>query len=449
MNSDTLGIVVALLATGVLIAFNALYVFHEFSFVVIRPVQARKLAKLPTRGAQLVSKGIKHLDHYIAVDQLGITVTSIAVGWIGQPVVADLFSDAFGGVGLSSGGMRVISVTLAFIVLTAVQMSFGELMPKTVALRHPIRVAQLVAAPVEITARILHPLVWLLNGLGGLTVRMLGLDPQTESHSHVLPAEELTSVIEMSAREGVVEIDPATMRRALNFSDLRASDILVSRQDVTAINAAWPAEQVLDLARSTRYTRFPVYEGSIDRVTGMLNLKDLVQLQPDGEFGIVSPWQDAVHAIPTLPEHAPIEQVLYRLGEDQQQMALVVDEFGGTSGILTVADITSWLVGDSQEIVASGDGAYGLPGKTSLATVETTLGISFGSDELEQDSVGGLIMAQLQRVPTVGDTVTIEGHQLEVAAMKGPRVTQVVLRPRQRGSDHDPDHSGDEQPAQD
>lgn len=209
------------------------------------------------------------------------------------------------------------------------------------------------------------------------------------------------------------------------------------------MRASWPLEQVLELARSCRYTRFPVYEGSIDRVIGLLNLKDLVELQPDGETAMRSAWQDAIGNISTLPEHAPIEQVLNRLREDRQQMALVVDEFGGTSGILTVADITGWLVGDQSEIVAAGDETFVLPGKTSLATIETTLGISFRGDELEQDSVGGLIMAQVQRVPEVGDIMVVEGHELEVAAMKGPRVTQVLLRPRQSNARLDPDERGE------
>src|SRR5680860_558102 len=386
MSSEALAIVLALSATIVMILLQALYVFHEFAFVLIKPAQQRRLAKDPGRSSQLVAKGVQQLDHYIAVDQLGITITSLAVGWIGQPVVTDLFRSGSNNLGVTSGLIPLVTATLAFIVLTSVQMIFGELMPKTVALRHPVRVSHLVAMPVEITARIFHPLIWMLNGLGNASVRLLGFTPQEESHSHVLPAEELTAIIEMSSKRGALYIDPATMRRALNFSDLRASDILVPRQDVVALDVSWPLDTVLEMARSSRYTRFPVYTGSIDRVTGLLNLKDLVSLRPDGEVEILPGWQDSIRKIPTLPEHAPIEQVLLRLGEDQQQMALVVDEFGGTSGVLTVADITKWLVGDPSEIVASGDDTFVLHGKTSLVTIETTLGISFGSDDLEQDS---------------------------------------------------------------
>lgn len=434
MSDHTLMIVLALVATLVMIGLQALYVFHEFAFVVIKPAQQRRLARDPGKIPQLVAKGVRHLDHYIAVDQLGITITSLAVGWIGQPVVSDLFRSGSSNLGFTSGLIPVLSAALAFIVLTSVQMIFGELMPKTVALRHPVRVSHLMAVPVEITARIFHPLVWMLNGLGNASVRLLGFSPQEESHSQVLPAEELSAIIEMSSRHGALYVDPATMRRALNFSDLQARDILVPRQDVVALDGSWPLDRVLEVARSSKYTRFPVYAELIDRVTGLLNLKDLVSLRPDGEVEILPNWQDAIGPIPTLPEHAPIEQVLLRLGEDRQQMALVVDEFGGTAGVLTVADITKWLVGDPAEIVASGDDAYILAGKTSLASVETSLGLSFGEEAPEQDSVGGLIMAVLQRVPEEGDMVTVEGHELEVTAMKGPRVTQVLLRPKQRRS---------------
>ncbi|CAN5696030.1 hemolysin family protein [soil metagenome] len=433
---DDAMVIAALAVTAILIFLNAIYVFHEFSFVMIRPNQARRLANSTSRVTRMVHKGVHHLDHYIAVDQLGITVTSIAVGWVGQPAMAKVMSDGFGLVGLSSRETRLIAAIAAFLLLTSIQMIFGELMPKTVALRHPVRVAHLVALPVEITAKIFHPLVWLLNGIGGAAARALGFSPQAESHTHILPTEELSAVIEMSVREGALDLDPATMRRALHFSDLRASDILVPRPDVTAMDLATDVEHVFELARSAKFTRFPVYDESIDKVVGLLNIKDLVEMGPDGSFQYVSPWQNAVRPISTLPEHAPIEQVLFRLGEDRQQMALVVDEFGGTAGILTVADITRWLVADSSEMfVAQGD-TYVLPGKTSLASIETMLGISFGEEDLDQDSIGGLIMAELQRIPEAGEMVTIEGHELEVVSMKGPRVTQVLLRPRKRRHQH-------------
>jgi CBS domain containing-hemolysin-like protein len=433
MDSGSPAVLGALIVTAILIALNALYVFHEFAFVMIRPIQARKLDESSSQVTQLVSKAVHHLDHYIAVDQLGITVTSIAVGWIGQPALSQLFNDGFTSAGLSSSGVRTLGAVIAFVLLTGMQMVFGELMPKTIALRHPVRVAHLSAVPVEITAKIFHPLVWLLNGLGGIIVRMLGFTPQEEAHAHILPAEELAAVIEMSAREGALEVDPATLRRALNFSDLRASDILVPRQDVLALSAELDRDQVIAQARATGFTRYPVFDRSIDRVIGLFDIKDLIKLTADGAVELAFSWQDAVHPIPTVPEHAPVEQVLLRLGEDRQQMGLVVDEFGGTAGIVTVADIAKWLVGDPAQIVSSDGETFVLQGKTSIAAVETTLGISFGEEENDQDSIGGLIMATLERIPSVGDTVTVEGHELEVAQMKGARITQVLLHPRRRG----------------
>jgi putative hemolysin len=432
MSGEAWVIVASLVGTALLIALNALYVFHEFAFVVFKPGQARRLAESTDRTDRLVSKGINNLDHYIAVDQLGITVTSIAVGWVGQPVVADLLARFFGATGFISGLATVISALLAFFLLTATQMIAGELMPKTVALRYPERVARLVALPVEITAKVLHPLVWLLNGLGSLTVRALGFSPEEAGHHRGMLAEELAAVVETSAQAGRIHIDPATIRRALSFSDLRADDILIPRQDIAALNSEWPLERVLERARAERFTRFPVYQESIDHIFGLLNVKDLVRLRDDGTVDMRQNWLVAVRSIPTLPESAPIEQVLVRLRQDRQQMALIVDEFGGTAGIVTVADITRWLVSDPRDLVRVGDDIFAFPGRTSLTAVETALGISLETELTDQESLGGLIMERLGRVPDVGDRLTIDGHELEVAAMKRHRITQVRLRVRPR-----------------
>lgn len=427
MSGDTLYIIGALVATALLIAGNALFVFHEFAFVVLKPGQVRRLERGYRRVGQYVARAAHHLDHYIAVDQLGITATSLAVGWIGQPVVSDLFASPLRALGAPGGTATVIGFIVAYVIITAVQMVCGELMPKTVALRHPERVAALVTLPVEATARVLHPLVWALNGLGNATVRLFGMTPQTESHGQVLPAEELEVVIRTSARAGALKADPDVLRRALRFSDLEARDVIVPRQDVAMLDMRADIDEVLEIAREARHTRYPVYVDTPDNVVGLLNVKDLIQIQPDGRPVLASDWQELVRPIPALPEVASIEQVLATLSREQQQMALLLDEYGGTAGILTVTDIAARLIAGDRDIRHIGEGRYVIAGDASIDEVESTLGLELVDEEHDVETLGGLVMAELERVPNVGDEVMAGHARLRVATMRGRRVMQVVL----------------------
>jgi putative hemolysin len=429
MSADTLMTIGLLLATALLIAGNALFVFHEFAFVMLKQPQIRNLERSDSSIGRRIAKTAQSLDHYIAVDQLGITITSLAVGWIGQPLLAQLLVGPFEAIGAFPGAVPAISFVVAFMFITGVQMVAGELIPKSVALRNPQGVARAVVLPVEIVARIFHPLVWLLNGMGILTVRALGFKAEGEGHHQALPVEELVVLIQASARAGAINADPMLLRRALHFSDIEAQDLIVPRQDITALNLRMSIEELLAVARQSGFTRFPVYDGTIDTIIGVLNVKDLVQLDQSGEVAYVTNWRRWIRPIPALPEHATIEQVLTRLSQDKQPMMLLLDEFGGTAGILTVADIADELTGDADDIRPSGEQRYLIKGETAVSTVEATLDIEIGVDEDSRnyESMGGLVMEELGRIPATGDQVALDGVDILVTSMRGRRVTEVSL----------------------
>lgn len=437
MSVDTLIIIGLLLATVLLIAGNALFVFHEFAFVMLKQPQVRALERGKSALGHTIAKTARKLDHYIAVDQLGITITSLAVGWIGQPVMADLLSGPFRAIGAFPGAVSTVSFIVAFLFITATQMVAGELIPKSIALRNPEGVARVVVLPVELTARVFHPLVLLLNGMGNLTVRALGFTPQDESHGQALPVEELLALIQVSARAGAINADPMLLRRALHFSDIEAQDLIVPRQDIIALDLSMTIDDLLTLARMTGFTRYPVYDGTIDTIIGVLNVKDLVQLDRSGEVGYVANWRRWIRPIPALSEHATIEQVLYRLSQDKQPMMLLLDEFGGTAGILTVSDIADELTGGADDIRPAGERSYMIKGETAVTTVEATLDISLGDEDRNYDSMGGLVMEALGRIPAVNDRITVDGSTVEVSAMRGRRVTEVTLTPPEQVQDED------------
>lgn len=426
--SDTLDLTLRLLATALLIGVNALYVFHEFAYVAIKPAQLRRLDRDQSKLGQLISKMAHRIDHYIAVDQLGITVSSLAVGWIGQPVVTDVFNAAFGELGLSSGIMTVISGAIAFALLTATQMIVGELMPKSYALRHAESTAAFTARPVELTARIFHPFVALMNGIGLFLVRALGFQGSVDSHSRVLPAEELVTTVQSSARAGLLTADPEALNRLLNFSDLRAHDLMVPRMDIVAISADASIDDVLATARQHQFDRYPVYQGSRDDIVGMINVKDLLV----SSFGKTAQrpmnWIRSIRPIPTVPESASVEVLLATLQKTQQPMALLVDEFGATEGIVTVTDITEQLIAGPDEIHEETAESLIIDGHASISILESELGIELNGGEHTSDTIAGVILSELGEIPDPGDTVTVNGYQIEVVEMEGHRITSVRIR---------------------
>lgn len=433
--NDSLELTLRLLATALLIGVNALYVFHEFAYVALKPGQIRRLDRDRSRVGKLMSKAAHKLDHYIAVDQLGITVSSLAVGWIGQPVVADLISALFGTVGLSTGAITVIAAVIAFALLTGTQMVVGELMPKTFALRHPERTARFTAAPVEVTARIFHPFVVLMNGIGLAGVRLLGFKGTAESHHPVLPAEELVTLVKSSAQAGLLPADPQVMNRFLNFSDLRAQDLMVPRMDIVAVDATWSFAEVLAIARTHQHERYPVYQESLDQIVGVINVKDMLASGAHSGAAATVNWQPRVRSIPTLPESSPVENLLALLNRTNSQMALLVDEFGATEGIVTITDISRQLISGPDEIRLEPSGSYRIEGHASISIVEGEVGISLETDHRRVETVAGLVLAILGDIPKVGERVDVNGHQLEVVAIEGNRITSVRVRTKPADQD--------------
>ncbi|MEJ7900603.1 MAG: hemolysin family protein [Thermomicrobiales bacterium] len=425
--NDSLELTLRLLATVLLIAVNALYVFHEFAYVSLKPGQIRRLDRDESSVGKLISKAAHKLDHYIAVDQLGITVSSLAVGWIGQPVMADLINALFGVAGLSTGVTTVIAAVIAFALLTGTQMVVGELMPKTYALRYPERTARFTARAVEITAVIFHPFVALMNGIGLGAVRLLGFKGTAESHHPVLPVEELITLVKSSAQAGLLSADPKVMNRFLNFSDLRAHDLMVPRMDIVAIDTASSFADVLTTARAHQHDRYPVYQESLDRIVGMINVKDLLASGVDTGFQSQVNWQRRVRSIPTIPESTPVENLLALFNRTQAQMALLIDEFGATEGIVTITDISDQLIGGPDEIVAEPSGSHLIEGHASISIVEGELDISLEMDERHVETVAGLVLAVLGDIPDVGESVEINGHRLEVVTIEGNRITSIRI----------------------
>jgi CBS domain containing-hemolysin-like protein len=429
--SDRWVLVIGLVALAVLILLNALFVAAEFAFVGVRRTRVEQLASGGHSRARLLLAALQHLDRTIAATQLGMTMCGLALGWLGEPVLASVIEPPLGAVlGFAPEGVaHVASVVFAFALVTALVIIFAELAPKSIALQRAERVALWVAPPVAVFSRIFRPFVWALNRGGRIVVRPFGIRAQSEAQE-TLDTEELELVIEASARAGLLSTSELMLaRRALEFSAIQADQIMVPRTEVVAIDAEDTLDQVLALVERHQHTRYPVYEEDLDHILGILDAKDLIALLRTGG----SEWRPLTRPAVAVPESVSVEVAVQAMRARQVQIVILVDEHGGTSGILTADEVLyrllgRWLGGGREAGEAVRPLAAGnllVSGLALIADVEDATNAELADEDF--DTVGGFMMARLGRIPRVGDRVEVPGYQFRVMAMDGRRVDRVLV----------------------
>lgn len=414
-------LILSLLAVLALIAINALCVFNEFALVAIPPARAAAMREEGALIGRLVHRSIEQLDDYIAADQLGITASSIAVGWVGLPAVSQLVGAPLRALGEAAEPVAgVASGVLAFALITGAQMVFGELVPKSIALRYPEPTARLLALPIEVMARILRPATVVLNGIGRLVLRPFGVDARTASSQRSPDAAELVEAAATSSSAGLLGVRLHLVRNAVLFGELDARDIMCPRQDVVGLASSLSLGELLEAARRAPHARYPVYaDDSMDVVIGYLNLADLADLVAGSERP--DAWRSRVRDITAVFESASVEVVLQILQSQRQQMAVVVDEHGGTEGIVTVADIVRALAEPTE---AQAQPPFVVRGSERLRRLEDRLDIELPA-ERQVSTVNGFLSDRLGRVPRPGDVVGVGGHRLVVLSASSRRAEQV------------------------
>jgi CBS domain containing-hemolysin-like protein len=430
-----LTILLAIIVVAVMILFNGLYVAGEFSSVSARRTRIIQMAEEGNRLAKTLLPVLQDphkLDNYIAASQVGITLSSIVLGIYGEQQIAPLIEPLIAkipvGAGLAAGG---IASTLVLIVLTTLQVVMGELVPKSVAVQYPERLALLTALPVKWSADyILKPLIVLLNGSGALILRLLGTDEEGR-HTHVHSPEEILMLVKESYRGGLIAADERRfLQNVFRRSQLRAEEIAVPRTRLVAAPVDTPVSEVLRLAADSAYTRIPVYKGDIDHIVGFVHLRDLFTLYRTDAGAAI---QAIVRPVPFVPESLTSAEVWDRLDEAQSYLAIVFDEYAGTTGIITREDLIEELFGEFQDefdqeqalLAPAGAGCVSVRGDTLISYLNDTLEISLPHEE--SHTVGGLIMDKLGRIPQVGDAVSIQGIRLQVEAVDHHSATEVFV----------------------
>ncbi|MBL8162005.1 MAG: HlyC/CorC family transporter [Anaerolineae bacterium] len=433
---DTL---LGLLAVFALVASNGFFVAAEFSLVGARRTRIAQLASEGNVAAKVAQKAMEHLDAYIAATQLGITLSSLALGWIGEPAIAHIFEPLFHLLlpeELVETVSHTISIVLAFSIVTLLHIVMGELVPKSIALQRPEATSLVVARPVTWFLIIFRPVIQLMNGVGNSIVRALGFHAVGE-HTSVHSAEELEMLVHSSRQAGLLqESEEVLLRRAFDFSDTRVEEIMQPRVEVEGIPLGEPLSAVLDIIASSHHSRYPVYEDTIDNIVGLLLTKDLLDLiirQPDllADRKQRYDLRGLLRKPLFVPESVSVDQLLEQMQETKLHMAVVIDEYGGTAGMATMEDIIELLVGDVRDeydeeerlsIQAKGDDTV-VDGLLSLNEVIER----FGEPDIEAESttLGGYVAEVLNRIPVTGDKAVFGDYDLHVEEMEGMRVARV------------------------
>jgi CBS domain containing-hemolysin-like protein len=416
-----------------LVLANGFFVAAEFSIVTVRKTRVDQLIAEGQMGARAVRRAVSDPDAYIAATQLGITMASLGLGWIGEPVLAELIQPFFSAlpVAAAQASAHSISVAVAFAIVTALHIVLGELAPKTIALEKPEATALLVVKPTELFMRTFRPFIRLLNGAGRAVVNMLGLRSRG-GHAMVHSEEELKMLVTASQEAGVLEEGEEQMlHRVFGFADLTAGQIMTPRTELVAIAVGTPREALVDQIASARHTRLPVYERDLDNILGMLHVTDLVKalVKPDAQIDPAALARETL----TVPETLNANDLLAEMRRRRVREALVIDEYGGTAGMVTFESLMERIGGEfaggNTRIVVRPDGSADIDGLALVTDVNSQFGLHI--DEEEYSTFGGYALGRLGRQPRVGDTCEVEGRTMKVEALDGLRVARVWLsRPK-------------------
>jgi putative hemolysin len=340
--------VLGLLSVPALVALNAFFVAAEFALVAVRRTRVEEMARQGVRGAGSVQSAVARLDHSIAATQLGITLASLALGWVGEPALARLVEPLFAALPAPwhAAATHTAAVVLAFALITFLHVVFGELIPKTLALQVPDRTALWVAGPLNVFARLSRPLIVVMNGAGNAILRRAGLGPAgTEAMVHSV--EELSMLVEEGQDSGVLSRKQAEMvEKVFRLSGKTVRDRMVPREQVAALERATPPEKVLEAMRSGAHTRMPVYEGEFDNVVGIVNTKDLFRLFSLSGLVVLD---DALYSPQFLKPDGDVADALELFRRTRRPMALVRDDAGKILGLLTLEDILEEIVGEIED----------------------------------------------------------------------------------------------------
>lgn len=403
------------LITIVLVLLNGFFVAAEFAIVKVRTSQLDLRAKAGHRMASLARHIVSRLDSYLSATQLGITIASLGLGWIGEEVVARIILAIFTFLGLefSAEMAHNIALPVAFALITILHIVFGELAPKSIAIQRPESTTLWLAAPLNVFYWIFRPFIWVLNGFSNFILRLIGITPMKEAEMH--SPEELRMMVEQGKKSGAIEPRKyEIIRNAFDFAERSARQAMVPRTHVFGINRQQDITQSIDKIIENGYSRVPVYEGTIDHIVGIIFTKDLLpKLKAGGPFQLEEITRPAHY----IAANKKLIDIMRDFQKQHIQFAIVVDEFGGTEGVITMEDILEELVGEIQDEYDSetplidkiDDRKYRVQGSATLAALNEMLPRPLPENDI-YFTVAGMLIDIVGRIPNVGESISFDDY---------------------------------------
>lgn len=411
---------------------NGFFVASEFALVSVRNTRISQLANEGNLDAKLALSALHDLDRYIAAIQLGITVSSIGLGWVGEATLAKMFEPMFNyipGIGQIIA-VHTLSIGVAFTLITMLHVVIGELMPKSIALQYSEKTALIIAKPMYIITKLFTPFVFILNGFGNFLLKLLKVPPANTANL-VHSTEELNMLINDSYKEGVLnETEKEMLANIFKFSDLTARQVMIPRPDMTSISMDIPIEELNKIISEHQYTRYPVYDEDLDHIIGIIHIKDVYRIMTDeAEFDITKILRKPM----LVPETLTMDVLIREFKIKHSQMAIVIDEFGGTAGVVTLEDVLEEVIGEVQDefdaeeadIKQVNENEFLVNAIVRLDEFNEYFKTEFNDEDVE--TIGGLVVKNLGKIANVLDETTIDNFGFVVQNIDGARVISLKV----------------------
>jgi len=433
-------IVISILITLLFVFLNGFFVAAEFAIVKVRSSQLELKAQAGSRAAILSKRIVTHLDAYLAATQFGITIASLALGWIGEPVVSKMVIGFFGLIGVefqeftvlgATISIKTISIGLAFFLITTLHIVLGELAPKSLAIQRSEQTTLFVAYPLHGFYWIIRPFIWLLNGIANLVLKSVGL--HTVSEQEAYSSDELRYLVDQAKESGNVDsAEFDIIQNAFDFSERTARQIMVPRTQVVAIDANDYDEKTLEFVIEEGYSRIPCYEDNIDNTIGIVHLKDILKkMRINGTVDIRS----IIRPVSFTPETKRIGQLLKEFQVKHQQIAMVLNEYGGVEGVISMEDILEELVGEIQDeydneipfVEQTGDNVYSVIATAAISDINDELPHPIDKEK-QYDTLAGYLIDKFGRIPNTHDRLEAEDYQFTVVKKNKTSIVVVQLK---------------------
>jgi CBS domain containing-hemolysin-like protein len=423
-----------------LIAINAFFVTAEFSIVSVRRSRINQLASAGDVQAQTVQDLQQGLDRLLSTTQLGITLSSLALGWIGESTMAVLLSNWLAQLPLPSRVSWFLShsvaVPVAFLLIAYLQIVLGELCPKSVALLYPEQLARFLGPPSLAIARFFNPFIWILNQSTRLLLRLVGIQYTGQGWYNRVTPEELQLIIRTSTESPGLEAEERELlSNVFEFADVSAREVMVPRISIVAIPKEATFQELLHEVAASGHSRYPVMGESLDDILGIIHFKELAEPMVEGVLTLDSPIHAWIRPAQFVPEYMPLNELLHQMRQTGQAMVITVDEFGGTAGLATIKDLAAVIIGETDEsedeeeptLQMVDDQTFLVQAQMDLEEVNEILKLELPLTEHYQ-TLGGFIIYQFQKIPAEGEQLHYDDLELTITSAEGPRLHQIQIK---------------------